>query len=211
MKKILLVVSVAIIAAGCSSMKELEEPDSRPVYVATFEDARFAKCSELAVDIDVEDCTEHAMLVKKGIFGSSEIGAWYPVRDLIKREVSRAIDENFHLTDVREKGDICIEYRTHRTILTEKSGKATFDLSLNIRVLPSEPGMRPLFRKSYRARCISEVDDEDKIPGAVYQAIQQVMNEFLMDISENPNLVAYFEDKSDAKKAISYKQMKGIK
>lgn len=209
--KVFLLIPVAMIVAGCSSMKELEEPPYHPEYVATFADASFSNCSELAVDIDLEDCTEHAMLVKKGIFGSSEIQAWYPVRDLIKREVTRAIDENFHLTEAREKGDVCIEFRTHRTILTEKSGKAKFDLSLNIRVLPTEPGMRPLFRKSYRTHCEGAVEDEDMIPGAVYQAIQQVINEFMTDISENHNLVAYFEDKSAAKIAEANKQMKGNK
>lgn len=211
MKKLALLIPVAMIVAGCSSMKELEEPKSRPLYVVTFEDPKFENCAELAVDIDLEDCTEHAMMVRKGIFGSSEIEAWYPIRDLIKREVSRAVEENFHITDVREKSDICLELRTHRTVLSVRGSKATFDLAINMRVLPAEPGLRPLYRKSYRAHCVGEVENEDQIPGPVYQAIQQVVNEFMMDIADNRNLVAYFEDKSAAKMAETNKQMKGNK
>lgn len=196
---------------GCASLKELEEPDSIPIFVDTFQDAIFENCTELAVDVDVEDCTEHAMLVKKGIFGSSSIEACYPVRELIRREVKRLVEDNFHNTDPREKGDVCIVVRTHRTILTNHLSKSTFDLSVNIRILPANPNARPLFRKSYRAHTFGPIEDEDEVPKCVYRAIQQIMNEFLMDVSENRNLVGHFEAASEHKEAQTKKQMKGLK
>ena len=199
--RVVLALAFAYAAAGCSSIKMLEEPDPVPRYVESYGAAEFAgKTDQLAIELDLNDCVEHAMLVEKSVFGSSSIEAHFPVRELFEREFRRLVADNFHLAGAGEATDLFFKVKTMRVLLTEHFSKVTCDLTVNIQVVHPDENRRPVFRKTYRSQAQGRFEDDDEVPGCAYQAVQNIANEFVADIAGDRKLAAYFLGKANAKR-----------
>ena len=187
--------------AGCSSIKMLEEPDPVPRFVDSYEAAEFVgKTDKLAIELDLNDCVEHAMLVEKSVFGSSSIEAHFPVRALFEREFRRSVGDNFHMAGAGEATDLFFKVKTMRVLLTEHFSKVTCDLSVNVQVVHPDENRRPVFRKTYRSQAQGPFEDDDEVPGCAYQAVQNIVNEFIADIAGDRKQAAYFLGKANAKR-----------
>ena len=186
--------------AGCSSITVLDEPDPIPRFVQSYEASEFGeKVKRLAIELDLNDCVEHAMLVEKSVFGSSSIKAHFPVRALVAREFEQAVEENFHLSGPDDTTDLYIKVRTMRVLLTEHFSKVTCDLSMNVQVLHPDKTRRPVFRKTYRSQAYGPFEDGDEVPGCAYRTVQNIVEEFMSDISTDRKLASYFVGKANEK------------
>lgn len=186
--------------AGCSSLSVLSEPDPIPVTVNTYAAMEFGEAThEVAVALDLSDCVEHAMLISKRPFGGSSVEAQFPVQEVVKREFDRCIDQNFHATRPGERDDVRLKITTMRILLTDRFTKVTSDVSLNIKVLHPDGTRAPLFRKTYRSQTFGPMDNDDEVPTCFYRSVQQIVSEFIAEISANPNLVEYLKGKAKEK------------
>lgn len=186
--------------AGCSSLDVLSEPDPIPVTVNTYAAMEFGNATRgVAVGLDLSDCVEHAMLISKRPFGGSSVDAQFPVQDVVRREFAKCIDQNFHATRPGEMDDVRLKVTTMRILLTDRFTKVTSDVSLNIKVIHPDGTRAPLFRKTYRSQTYGPMDDDDEVPTCFYRSVQEIVSEFVTDISANPNLVEYFKGKSKEK------------
>lgn len=176
--------------SGCSSIPVLEEPDPVPICVSTYKEPEFEKFSNVIFDFDFSDCAQGAMLVSKSVFGGSSVEAAYPVRQLIEREFLRASSDNFKVSTNNVPADFVVHVATMQMVLVRSQYTYSSTLSLSVKVFASGGSDRPIFKKTYKTKAFGSSND-DEIPQCLYEALQNIVLEFISDISSNRTFVRH--------------------
>ena len=181
----------AVFAVGCSSMPVLTEPDPVPICISTYKDSELEKFSNVRFDFDFSDCAQGAMLVSKSVFGGASIEAAYPVRQLVEREFMRAAFDNFTVPTNDVPADVVVQVATMRMVLVRSQYTYTSDLSLSVKVFAYRGSDRAIFKKTYKAKAFGSSNDNE-IPQCFYEALQNIVSEFISDMSSNRALIRCF-------------------
>lgn len=176
--------------AGCSSMPVLMEPEPVPICVPTYKEKELEQFSHVVVDFDFSDCAQGAMLVSKSVFGGASIEAAYPVRQLVEREFLRASSDNFDVSVNNVPADFVVHVATMRMVLVRSQYTYTSDLSLSVKIFASGGGDRPIFKKTYKTKAFGSSND-DEIPQCFYEALQNMVSEFISDMASNRTVIRY--------------------
>jgi hypothetical protein len=88
----------ALMVAGCASDRMLREPESIPAFVTEYTTSRLGvRTSGIPVSIDLEDCVESAMISSRGLSGGTSTLGFFPVKNVVHRELQRIVSDNFRM------------------------------------------------------------------------------------------------------------------
>ena len=189
--KRLCAIGILVLAGGCASVGELAEPKDIPALVTSYRIAGLgARTGDVATMLDVDECTEYAILSSVGISGVPSVAGHFPVRQLVAREFQKVVVGNFRTVMPEEEPKLEIRIVSNRMSVVRSWSRVTAEMSFEVQLVDPEHSRRPYFRKVYRLSSESIQHRKDEVPVCVYSCIQNLARSFLEDISRDSLVIA---------------------
>ena len=184
-------IGVLLLAGGCASVGELEEPKDIPALVTSYRIAGLGeRTGDVATMLDVDECTEYAVLSSVGISGVPSVAGHFPVRQLVAREFQKVVVGNFRTVMPEEEPKLEIRIVSNRMSVTRNWSRVKADMAFEVQLVDPEHSRRFYFRKVYRLNSESVQRRKDEVPVCVYSCIQNLARSFLEDISNDSLVIA---------------------
>lgn len=182
---------LVLLAAGCATDRLWTEPNTLPGRDSTYRREALMKLRNLPVALEIE-CPELAMVNEKGVFGGVAVAGRFPVRDILKRECERFIEENFRPATAYSSSYAVLKVTMSRVLVMQKWSETEADLSYRIELLhPTDATVRNYFSRKFDGHGSSRKRSKDRgiVPDSVYIAVQHVLGALGDDMAANPQLV----------------------
>ena len=190
MRKIFLIGMLAL-AGGCASVGELTEPKSIPAIVTSYRIKGLeARTGDVPTMLDLDECTESAILSSIGISGVPSVAGYFPVRQLVAREFQKVIVGNFRTVLPEEEPKLEVKIVSDRLSVTRNWSRVKAEMSFEVQLVDPERSRRPYFRKNYRLNAESVQRRKEEVPLCVYSCVQNLARSFLEDVSKDTLVIA---------------------
>jgi len=187
----LCVIGILALAGGCASVGELVEPKDIPALVTSYRIAGLgARTGDVATMLDVDECTEYAILSSVGLSGVPSVAGHFPVRQLVAREFQKVVVGNFRTVMPEEEPKLEVRITSNRMSVSRSWSRVKASMSFEVQLVDPEHNRRPYFRKTYQLSSESIQRRKDEVPICVYSCIQNLARNFLEDISKDSLVLA---------------------
>lgn len=185
------VIGILALAGGCASVGELVEPKDIPALVTSYRIAGLgARTGDVATMLDVDECTEFAILSSVGISSVPSVAGHFPVRQLVAREFQKVVVGNFRTVMPEEEPKLEVRIVSNRISVIRNWSRVKAEMDFEVQLVDPEHNRRPYFRKVYRLNSESIQRRKDEVPVCVYSCIQNLARSFLEDISKDSLVIA---------------------
>ena len=185
------IIGMAALAGGCASVGELKEPKEIPALVSSYRiEGLEARTGDVATVLDLDECTEYAVLSSVGLSGVPSVAGHFPVRKLVAREFQKVIAGNFRTVMPEEEPKLEVRIVSDRLVVKRSWSRVSAEMTFEVQLVNPEHNRRPYFRKDYRVTAESVQRKKEEVPACVYSCIQNLAREFLEDVSKNTHVIA---------------------
>ena len=140
MKRVFMI-GILALAGGCASVGELTEPTDIPALVTSYRIAGLEeRTGDVATVLDLDDCTEYAILLSVGLSGVSSVAGHFPVRQLVAREFQKVVVGNFRTVMPEEEPRLEVRVISDRMSVQRSWSRPAFRQAL----FPIRPPRLPL-------------------------------------------------------------------
>ena len=190
MKRLCMIVVLALVG-GCASVGELTEPKDIPALVTSYRIAGLeARTGDVATMLDLDSCTESAVLMSVGLSGVPSVAGHFPVRQLVAREFQKVVVGNFRTVMPEEEPKLEVRIVSDRLSVKRTWSRVTAEMVFEVQLVDPEHSRRPYFRKNYRLSAESVQRRKEEVPLCVYSCIQNLARSFLEDVSKDSLVIA---------------------
>ena len=190
MKRICMI-GILALAGGCASVGELAEPKDIPALVTSYRIAGLEESTgDVATMLDLDECTEYAILSSVGLSGVSSVAGHFPVRRLVAREFQKVVVGNFRTVMPEEEPKLEVRIVSDRMSVRRSWSRVKAEMDFEVQLVDPEHNRRPYFRKNYRLSAESVQRRKDEVPVCVYSCIQNLARSFLEDVSKDSLVIA---------------------
>lgn len=190
MKRVCMI-GILALAGGCASIGELTEPKDIPALVKSYRIAGLEeRTGDVATILDLDDCTESAILLSVGLSGVSSVAGHFPVRQLVAREFQKVVVGNFRTVMPEEEPRLEVRVVSDRMSVKRSWSRVKAEMVFEVQLVDPAHNRRPYFRKNYRLSAESVQRRKDEVPVCVYSCIQNLARSFLEDVSKDPLVIA---------------------
>jgi hypothetical protein len=190
MKRICLIGILAFVG-GCATVGDLVEPKDIPSIVKSYRiEALEARTGDVATMLDLDECTESAVLMSVGLSGVPSVAGHFPVRQLVAREFQKVVVGNFRTVMPEEEPKLEVRIVSDRLSVKRNWSRVTAEMVFEVQLVDPEHSRRPYFRKNYRLSAESVQRRKEEVPLCVYSCIQNLARDFLEDVSKDSLVIA---------------------
>ena len=190
MKRHCLIVVLAL-AGGCATVGELKEPKDIPSLVTSYRIKGLeARTGDVATMLDLDECTESAVLLSSGLSGVPSVAGHFPVRRLVAREFQKVVVGNFRTVMPEEEPKLELRVVSDRLSVVRSWSRVKAEMDFEVQLVDPEHSRRPYFRKDYRVSSESIQRRKEEVPVCVYSCIQNLARMFLEDVSKDTLVIA---------------------
>ena len=190
--------AVACLLGGCSSVSSLTEPANIPVFVLSYENASARDVlREVPCVLNLVNCAQDATQVGVKFSGAREPGPTFPIRDIVRGEFAAVIVQNLRKVDLFEQARVELKVESRKVLLERDGDDLACDVTLAVMLLNPRHTDKPYFSKTYNRKTIGSVTEEGIVPTCVYEAVQQIADAFIREVSADASLLAYLSKLSD--------------
>jgi hypothetical protein len=187
----------ALMVAGCASDRMLREPESIPAFVTEYTTSRLGvRTSGIPVSIDLEDCVESAMISSRGLSGGTSTLGFFPVKNVVHRELQRIVSDNFRMVLPEEQPMVELKVSSALIIVRESWSNINCEMELEFALLNPHHDDKPYFSRKYKKKCVGRLENKRIVPLCVYETVQKIVKQFVGDVSKDPSLAARLESLS---------------
>lgn len=191
MKRVFLVGMMAALAGGCASVGELPEPEDIPSLVSSYRISGLEeRTGDVATMLDLDECTEFAVLSSVGLSGVPSVAGHFPVRKLVAREFQKVVAGNFRTVLPDEEPKLEVKIVSERLSVRRSWSRVKAEMAFEVQLVDPEHNRRPYFRKDYRLTAESVQRKKNEIPACVYSCVQNFARDFLEDVSKDTHVIA---------------------
>ena len=191
-------IGILAFAGGCASVGELTEPKDIPALVTSYRIAGLeARTGDVATMLDVDECTEYAILSSVGLSGVPSVAGHFPVRQLVAREFQKVVVGNFRTVMPEEEPKLEVRVVSDRLSVTRSWSRVKAEMAFEVQLVDPEHNRRPYFRKNYSLSAESVQRQKDEVPLCVYSCIQNLARSFLEDVSKDSLVIARLKTLGD--------------
>ena len=184
-------IGTLVLVGGCASVGELTEPTDIPSLVTSYRiEGLEERTGDVATMLDLDECTEYAILSSIGLSGVSSVAGHFPVRRLVAREFQKVIVGNFRTMMPEEEPKLEVRVVSDRLSVKRNWSHVKAEMSFEVQLLDPEHSRRPYFRKNYHLSAESVQSRKDMVPACVYSCIQNLARSFLEDVSKDSLVIA---------------------
>ena len=182
---------ILALAGGCASVGELTEPKDIPALVTSYRIAGLeARTGDVATMLDLDSCTESAVLMSVGLSGVPSVAGHFPVRQLVAREFQKVVVGNFRTVMPEEEPKLEMRVVSDRLSVRRSWSHVKAEMAFEVQLVDPEHNRRPYFRKNYCLSAESVQRRKDEVPLCVYSCIQKLARSFLEDVSKDSLVIA---------------------
>lgn len=190
MKRFWLIGMLALVG-GCASVGELTEPKDIPALVSSYRiDGLGTRTGDVATMLDLDECTEFAVLSSVGLSGVPSVAGHFPVRKIVAREFQKVVAGNFRTVMPEEEPKLEVRVVSNRLAVKRSWSRVSAEMTFEVQLVDPEHNRRPYFRKDYCEIAESVQRRKDEVPACVYSCIQNLARDFLKDVSKDTHVVA---------------------
>ena len=190
MKRVCMIGILALVG-GCASIGELTEPKDIPALVTSYRIAGLEeRTGDVATMLDLDECTEYAILSSVGLSGVSSVAGHFPVRQLVAREFQKVVVGNFRTVMPEEEPKLEVRIVSDRMSVRRSWSRVKAEMDFEVQLVDPEHNRRPYFRKKYRLSAESVQRRKDEVPACVYSCIQNLARSVLEDVSKDSLVIA---------------------
>lgn len=190
MRKFWLIGMLAL-AGGCKTVDELVEPDPIPQLVSSYRiEGLGTRTGDVATMLDLDECTEHAVLSSVGLSGVPSVAGHFPVRKIVAREFQKVVAGNFRTVMPEEEPKLEVRIVSNRIAVKRSWSRVTAEMTFEVQLVDPEHNRRPYFRKDYKLAAESVQRRKNEVPACVYSCIQNLARDFLKDVSKDTHVIA---------------------
>ena len=172
----------------------LVEPERVAEY-STFVYPQLRRIEFVPTQVVFGSNVEFVLITKRMLWGTSQIVATVPVKNLLKSQFLQGTMEHFHPLFGNQLPAVRIKVDLMGCILEKIGDKVDSLVTLNIKIEDVVKN-HVCHEKSYTARSQLPWDGGTLVPDALYKSIQECTSSFLRDVSENGTLIARLESVS---------------
>ena len=184
-------IGILVLAGGCASVGELAEPKDIPALVTSYRIAGLeARTGDVATMLDLDECTEFAILSSVGLSGVPSVAGHFPVRQLVAREFQKVVVGNFRTVMPAEEPKLEVRVVSDRLSVCRNWSRVKAEMSFEVQLVDPEHNRRPYFRRNYHLNAESVQREKGEVPLCVYSCIQKLARSFLEDVSKDSLVIA---------------------
>lgn len=189
----MMTLSMALLAlafAGCAPVVNLEDRDDVPAFIGSYGDERLScVAGNVRLSLDLDGCVANAAMSSGDISGTSSIVGYFPVRDILARELTKVVVSNFSLTMPGETPDLELRVKSERIIVARDWSRVSSDMEFSIALVdPVDADRKPYFRKNYTLSARSVEKDRRRVPLCIYECLQNLSSGIVRDFAGNYTL-----------------------
>ena len=204
--QLLAMMVLPVFFSGCATDRMLKEPDAIPAYVQEYTTERLgARTSGIPVSIDLEDCVESAMISSRGLSGGTSAMGFFPVKDVVRRELARIVSDNFRMVLPDEQPMVELKLSSALIVVKESWSNISCEMELQFELLNPHHADKPYFSRKYKKLCTGRLENKKIVPLCVYETVQKIVKKFVDDVSKDSSLAARLESLSPSGIAKSVK------
>ena len=175
---------------GCQTVVELRQPANIPVFVDEYgKPLLVQKTHAVPCMLNLVNCPEKATLVIRKLSGSTKPDPAFPIRAVVGGEFLPLAKANFRPVVAAEQAKVELKVETRKVILERDGDDLTFNLSLAVKLLNPRHEDKPYFSKVYEASTMGTMMNEELVPNCVYEAVQQIAQDFISEVNADESLV----------------------
>ena len=182
---------ILMLAGGCATVGELKEPENIPALVSSYRiEGLDERTGDVATMLDMDECTEYAILSSVGLSGVPSVVGHFPVRRLVAREFQKVVVGNFRTVMPEEEPKLELKIVSERLSVKRRWSRVKAEMSFEVQLVDPSRSRRPYFRKNYCLSAESVQRRKDEVPACVYSCIQNLARSFLEDLSKDTLVIA---------------------
>ena len=170
---------------GCTFTGLRQEPKSLPQFSYAAPGAS-GVLQRIPVSVDLSECVETAMVSEHGSFGGNSFAGTVPLREIMRRELEKMTKNVFRSPVEGEREALAIRITSQKVIINQRRSVAECEMEFYISVEdPVHDDIKPYFRGSFNGRGSGRHRDDRLVPGSVYVAANEVVENFLGSFCED--------------------------